>query len=414
MNLELDEWQKKVLETGGNIALRSGRQVGKSTIIAVKAGEFAKSNEKKSIMIISATERQAFLLFSKVLNYLVDNYRPWVKTGKDRPTKTEIKLKNGSIIRCLPTGLDGIGIRGYTVDMLIADEAHFIPEDVWTALTPMLATTKGNIILLSTPHGREGYFYRCFQDSSFTKFHVSSEDCPRIDKDFLKKEKERMSKLQYTQEYLGEFIDELRQLFKDELIKKCMLAKRQESGRGTFYLGVDVARMGGDETTFEILRRDGEMLVQIENIIRTMTLTTDSVNETLELNKKYNFKRIYIDTTGLGVAVFDPLLMHPDTKRKVESIDNSKRSIEYKWEKERQTRLMKEDLYMNLLALMEQGKIKLLDDDTIFQSLKSVQYEYADNGQMKIFGSYTHVCEGLIRAAWCVKDKSLNLNLIYR
>ena len=77
-------------------------------------------------MILSATERQAYLLFEKVLYYLDDNYKTLIKKGKYRPTKTSIKLTNGSIIHCLPTGASGLGIRGYTVDLLIIDDIQFI------------------------------------------------------------------------------------------------------------------------------------------------------------------------------------------------------------------------------------------------------------------------------------------------
>ena len=58
---------------------------------------------------------------------------------------------------------------------------------------------------------------------------------------------------------------------------------------------------------------------------------------------------------------------------------------------------------------MERGELALLDDAEVFQSLKSVQYEYTDDGNIKLFGKYTHICEGLIRAAWGTKDKSLNI-----
>ena len=252
----LDDWQKEVLATEGSIVMRTGRQVGKSTVVSIKAGDFAMMNKNKVIMVIAAVERSAYLLFEKILAYIHAKNKNMIKKGKDRPTKHELKLVNGSRVLCLPTGDSGYGIRGHTIDLLIADEAAFIPEAVWTAVTPMLAVTKGVVWLLSTPFGREGYFYRCFSDDKYTKFHVSSEDCPRKDDSFLAHEKERMTKMQYAQEYLGEFVDELRQFFSDDLIRSCMKADRQNpTNRKTYFLGVDVAHMGKDETTFEVIDR---------------------------------------------------------------------------------------------------------------------------------------------------------------
>jgi len=408
---KLDDWQKQVLETQGNICLRSGRQVGKSTVISIKAAEYAIKNPNKTVLVIASVERQAYLLFEKILAHLMEHYKPYIKKGRNRPTKSKVMLKNKSVIYCLPTGLTGYGIRGYTINLLIADEAAFIPEEVWTAVTPMLAVTRGKIILLSTPHGREGYFYRCFSDESFTSFHVSSEDCPRKDIDFLSKEKERMTKLQYAQEYLGEFIDELRQFFPDDLIKKtCIMPRRDTIWQGRHYsLGVDVARMGADESSFEILDlSNNKKIKQVENIITRKTLTTDTTKKILLLESEYRFRNIYIDDGGLGVGVFDQLLEEETTRRKVVAINNARRSLE-RGEKGRQKKLLKEDLYNNLLRLMERKEIKLLDDDEIGLSLKSIQYEYNDEGQLKIFGNYSHITEGLIRAAWAVKNKPLNI-----
>jgi hypothetical protein len=417
MKLILDKWQQDVLKTKGNIVLCSGRQVGKSTVISIKAGEYAVNHPKKTVLIIASVERQALLLFEKVLAYIYENHKKMLKRGKDKPTKHTLRLTNGSIIHCLPTGISGYGIRGYTIDQLYADEAHFIPEEVWAAVSPMLATTGGDIILLSTPHGRTGYFYRCFSDDSFTSFHVSSEDCPRIPKDFLALEKERMSKLQYSQEYLGEFIDELQQFFPDKLIQKCMNAEKRDRviKDRRYFMGVDVARMGADESTFEVIDKvNKNNLVHVENFITRKTLTTMTTREILRLNRKYGLKKIYIDDGGMGVGVFDQLLEENDTRRKVVAINNASRSIEHQGfkQKARGKRLLKEDLYNNLLRLMERGEIHLLDDPEIFQSLKSIQYEYTDTG-LRIFGNYSHIAEGLIRAAWCVKDKGLKLHIDY-
>ncbi len=410
--MNLDKWQQEVLNTKGNMCLRSGRQVGKSTIISIKAGEEALKRKGISVMVIASVERQAQLLFEKILSHIYLTNKSAIKTGKDRPTKHQIRLKNGSVIHSLPTGESGYGIRGYTIDLLIADEAAFIPEDVWTAVMPMLAVTKGNVWLLSTPHGREGFYYRSFSDEKFTSFHISAEDCPRKNVAFLEHEKTWMTKMQYAQEYLGEFADQLMQFFPNDLINKsCILSRSKDSlitSSAAYFLGVDVARMGEDESTFEIIdRTDRKKLIHVESEITRKTLTTETAKKIINLNLKWGFKAIYIDDGGMGVGVFDQLLQEDEVKRKVVGINNASRSIDSDPEKPQQKKLLKEDLYNNLLRLMERNEIKLLDDDEIKLSLRSIQFEYTATG-LKIFGSYSHVCEGIIRAAWCVMDKSLN------
>lgn len=424
----LDAWQKQVLEAKGNIVLCSGRQVGKSTVISISSAEYAIKNAKKSVLIISSTERQAEELFLKCFNYLTEFYLKEVKRGRDRPTKHIIKLKNGSVIRSLPTGLAGVGIRGFTIDRLIVDEAAFINEKVFSAVTPMLLTTGGEIILVSTPHGREGYFYRSFMDKNWTVFHIKSEEVIKnreISETWslhqrekalahLEAEKLRMSAMEYAQEYMGEFVDSLRQFFPDELILRCMTETRRESieRNKVYFMGCDIARLGEDEGTFEILdRTQRDLLVQVENIVTTKKRLNETTDEILRLDKLYKFRAIYIDDGGIGVGVFDYLLEHEQTKRKVVAINNKSRPLDR--DETYKKKILKEDLYNNLLMLMEQGKIKLLKDDEIYQSLKSVQYEYiveaGSNTKFHIFGNYTHIAEGLIRAAWCVKDKSLNI-----
>lgn len=404
--MELDEWQKEVLEYDGNICLRSGRQVGKSTIIAMKAANFAMKNPKKTVMIIASVERQAFHIFLMVIDYIKTNHPKMILK---RPTMTFMELTNGAMIRCLPAGDTGYSIRGYTIHMLIADEAAYIKPDVWTAVTPMLATTKGPMILLSTPHGKEGYFYDCFNDKNFKSWHISSEVCSRISKEFLESAKTRMTKIEYATEFLGEFIDELRQFFSEKEIEKAMCLERVPviSKTNEMVMGVDIARMGSDESSFEIFEMVGKDLLQRENKITKKTMLTDTIREILALESQYKFKRIYIDDGGLGAGVFDHLIEEDETKRKVVAINNASRSLDRDSNKNK--KLLKEDLYTNLLRLMQRGEIKFLKDDEIERSLKSIQCEYTEGGQMKIWGSYSHITEGIIRAAWYAKDKPLNI-----
>jgi hypothetical protein len=415
-----DPWQLLVLRTKGNMAICAGRQVGKSTIISKDAGDYAMNNKKKVIMIIASTERQALLLFEKVLSYIHGVNKNCIKKGKDRPTKHTLKLINGTVIHCLPTGDSGYGIRGYTIDRLYADEAHFIKEEVWAAVSPMLATTGGDIILLSTPFGCEGYFYRCFHDKKFTSIHVNTEEVAKGRSEpqqtnmlnFLKDEKERMTKLQYQQEYLGLFVGGIQRFFPDELIEEsCTLESHKPLGDK--FMGIDVARMGGDETVLTSVDRiNRKNLYQFDLTIPEPQRLTDTTRLIIHKDKLLDHKKIYIDDGGLGVGVFDSLMEDKQTKRKTVAINNAKRLIDKekskKGMKDRKKPLMKEALYTNLKNLMENNKIKLLDNPQVRQSLRSIQMDYGD-GKLKIYGNYSHIAEALIRAAWCMKDKTLNI-----
>src|SRR3990167_2376776 len=174
--LNLDPWQKEVLAYKGNIVVCSGRQTGKSTVVAIKAAEFVVNNPLKQVLIISVTEDQARELLQKAQLYIEAAYSRVIKTGKSDTNKEKCTLKNGSIIRTKAVGQSGLGVRGFTIDMLIADEAGFMPEVDWPAVSPMLSTTGGDIVLLSTPHGRKGYFFNSFNnpDLGFKVFYVNS------------------------------------------------------------------------------------------------------------------------------------------------------------------------------------------------------------------------------------------------
>jgi hypothetical protein len=301
----------------------------------------------------------------------------------------------------------------------------------------MLATTGGDIILISTPHGRKGFFYESYNNSEMFKiWHINSEENLRdrtisstwteLQRSkaigFIESEKRRMSKREYGQEYLGQFIEDLNQFYPDEIIRKSMIWQRKEIDsreieHKDFYLGVDVARLGGDQTTFEIVERKDEQLFHIENIVWKRTLLSETADKIIELDRIYNFKRIYIDDGGVGVGVFDTLISNNQTKRKTIALNNAQRIIEYNPDgTPKAKKLLKEDLHNNLLNLMEKRKLVILDDSNVWQSFKSIQYEYMNEkggATMRIFGDNSHIVEGLIRAAWCIKDKVNKLRISY-
>jgi hypothetical protein len=283
----------------------------------------------------------------------------------------------------------------------------------------MVAVTGGSMDISSTPAGKQGFFWDIFdptKEMGYTKFYISGEDCPRYTKEFLESEKKRMSKLEYAQEYLAVFLDELQRVFSDELLNKVCLINKSEIGidwERRHYLGCDVAGLGRDETAFSVLEKKSDTEIkQVENITLKKTYTTDVSDKIIELEHTFDFRLIGVDDGGAGFGVFSELLRNDKTKRKVRALNNSSRPLDK--DGKRKTKLLKEEMYLNILSLMEHGQIKLFNDNEVISSLKSVQFEHhiteGRKTELRIFGNNTHIAEALIRAAWLlVQDKSLNI-----
>jgi hypothetical protein len=448
--LQLDNWQKDFLATKGDKMLCSGRQVGKTEVCARDCIEWIKETTKKGIVLMTAPQEfQAETLFNKTLNYLLATYPKLIKKGKNSVTKSKIELVKGITILCKTAGSTGFGLRSITVIRRYVDECSQMPECAWEAIDPQDLTTGADTIYLSTPFGMQGRFYDAWINKnhaydSFARFSIDSKKCmeerqisegwtiEQRDKSLKKIEqaRARLTHKQFMQEYMGEFIESLMQMFPDKLIKACQTLHRETgqplepySIKCRYYLGVDVGGRGGSETTFEVFKKtENNHFIQIDNINVNYEMITMTEREILHLDSLYHFRKVYIDSGGIGAGVYDHLLEVDSIKRRVEPIDNSKRALspfierKEKQDSERnepdpanRSKLMKEDLYNNCLYMMERGEVEFLDDSDIFQSLKSVQFEITEKKDIIIFGEYTHIAEGIIRALWGVKDKSLNI-----
>lgn len=416
--LTLDPWQKEYCfdpEPDKDNFLLCGRQVGKTTAMSIRAVELAVNHFKKGefVLINSITEKQAYHMLAKAQAYADEVYPKKIDRSRDnKPTKHRLMFKDGTGILCYAAGDTGEGLRGFTIKKIMPDEGSRMSEEYFIAVLPMLSIVHGSMDIASTPAGkkhRDGsfkFFYKCSLDPNFKKIFVSAEDCPRHTKEYLLRMKDQMSKLGYAQEFLAVFTDELRRLFDDEMIKLICTGKREETlvYQGKYYLGVDIAGFGKDECTFEVLRKnEDKSIVQVESIIEKRNYTTDTTKRILTLNKGYNFRKIGVDDAGIGFGVYSELMNEPTTKRKTEALNNASRDTDDEGIKSK--KLLKEEMYLNLLSLMENNKITLLDDDEVKASLSSIQH---DEG--KIFGSYSHITEGIIRAVWlATKNKDLNI-----
>ncbi len=133
-----------------------------------------------------------------------------------------MELGNGSRIISLPGSEKTT--RGYSAATLVVmDEASRVPDELLASVRPMLATTNGRFIALSTPAGKRGWFHEFWVNGDgWERISVKGVDCPRISADFLEEERQALGPMRFSQEYECEFIDSETSVFNSDLIQKAM------------------------------------------------------------------------------------------------------------------------------------------------------------------------------------------------
>lgn len=211
-----DQWQIDLLRSESSRELiLCNRQAGKSTTVGAKVANWA-VYDPGLYLLIAPVQRQSIELFRKV----VSTYRGL--EGVPRITSEsalKCELENGTRIIALP-GDDEGNIRGYSAPKaILIDEASRVADSVYYALRPMLATSGGRLVALTTPYGRRGWFHDAWENGEgWKKTLVTADDCPRITADFLREERAVHGDWYMRQEYFCEFVDTDEQFFSSELV----------------------------------------------------------------------------------------------------------------------------------------------------------------------------------------------------
>ena len=379
------DYQAKLLrDTSKRIVACWGRQTGKSTTTALKALHFAFANPNKTILIVSPSERQSQLMFAKIRRFLHAEVR--LSNGRKvrpleasivRETQGLIELTNGSVIIPLPCSPDKI--RGYTADLVIIDEAAFVPEEVITSIVmPMLAATDGTLIMLSTPWSKDHIFYRAFSGEveGWSVHHVPSSKCPLIKPSFLEAQKRIMTEAEFRREYLAEFVEEEACYFPMDLILKCVnpelkaaytIEYAEAKPWGEYYAGLDLGKLR-DFSVLAIVERSGDkLLLRLLRIFKLNTPYSAVVAEVLRAYKKFGFIKLAMDRSGVGEGVYEQL-----THELGEGIVEG-----FRFTVER-----KAELLTRLKMLMEKGHLELPHDRLLIGQLNGIQYELSPSGKL--------------------------------
>lgn len=384
--IDLFDYNAKYVDDDNRfIVYRAGSKVGKTLSTAVKSIHFAmfptlynaevKNVRHAEVLIVAPTQWQANIMLDTIKNLIQRSNL--LKQFIKRENREMIEMiwlsgKGTTKIFTRAAGEHGESLRGYRPNVLIADEAAFIRDEVFVAVVPRIGAQQGSVWLVSTPFGKRGYFYRACESAwkgeRWKEFHVKSYENPLIasDKDFLAEVK-LVTKDQYTQEIEGEFIEEADALIPMALITNAIRDYRIPAD-ARYYIGVDVARYGKDSTVFSVIAKDdNDNVYLVECVERAKGTITDTANEMFALYERYKPDVIFVDETGLGAGVVDI----------AKTYDLPVRGIIFSLQ-------TKAEMYKNLRLLFENGRIKIRNVEKMVYQLSYLKREYSVSGHMRV------------------------------
>ncbi len=203
------EYLKDVTNNQNTVAIKT-RQSGVSLttgLYLLKRGTFEKNKE---FIVISKAERESIKFLDELK--FSQMYLPFFLRRRAGGNMKKLVLGNDynhTLIRALPGGKDAG--RSYTATMLILDEVAFIEhvESIWSAAAPVLTTTGGKAVMISTPWEDEGLFFDVVEGArdginEFKLVEIPWESIPGRDADWYARE---CAKLQHVEEKIKTELD---------------------------------------------------------------------------------------------------------------------------------------------------------------------------------------------------------------
>jgi hypothetical protein len=327
-----DEMQRLVLDTGAKRGLLNcTRQWGKSTVTAAKAVHRAATEAGSLVLVVSPSARQSGEFLKKAGGFV--RRLGWKARG-DGGVDPSLLLPNGSRIVGLP-GVEAT-TRGFSgASLLLVDEAARVPDEVFEAIMPVLATSNGDLWLMSTPYGKRGFFYHEWEygGAKWLRVSVPATECGRISGDFLESERERKGERLFRQEYLCAFVDTDEALVPGDVVEAAFdgsvntlfgggggiargrelfvgldLGKRQDHSALAVVERVEEVR-GRNALTLAWEREPRLRVVHMEEF-RVGTLYGEVAQRVAELVRREEMRgrcEVVVDGTGVGSAVLEML-----------------------------------------------------------------------------------------------------------
>lgn len=434
----LDSFQKK-----SKIIFRKARQIGATVVTGCYALWRANFHKGQNVKIISLNQTDAIELKEKTIDINYEEMPGFLKSKstRDGDSKTKLKLLNKSQIRVL-TKSKNAG-RGGTPSLVIIDEAAFNEwmDDIWKSILPSL-DKGGSCIIISTTNGVGNFYHLTYTraEQGLNQFHpiyipwwrypgrdnpwlqdILDNKIEDIQKLVIEKEREALSyegdplkapwlwKMRadsktdkdFQQEILAQFLGtgetvitgrRINQL--DLEIEEPQFIDRLPQNDGSisglwiwedvkpgvaYAMSCDVAK--GSNKDFSVFHiydiYENKQVGEYKNLIST--------NQFGKLIKQvaeyYNYAYVIIETSGLGIAVFNEVYLVEDGAYQNVYI-SQKGKILMGWETTLKTRpLLIDDFFNNI-----ENKITKMVSRRFIEEVKT--FNWSESGKAEALSGY--------------------------
>lgn len=409
-----------------------GRRWGKTEAEAIDAATYAVSLRGSVQIIIAPTYDQSKLIHGTVERLLLGNAftRRYVKSVKTPYPCIEIQ---GSLIMARTADDDGRNLRGHSADRVIVDEAAYVRDAVIEeVIAPMLADRDGQLILISTPFGKN-HFYRSYilgagpgkpapgqgsgnrgqgpdsviaetpapgpqppAPTRYASFRFPSWDNPHISRAYIEHQRSVLTERQFAVEYEAEFLDDQAAVFTWADIEGAMGLWLPESVEPAYRTaGVDWARYS-DYTVVAVLETGCEP-PHLVSIDRFNAIGWDEqIRRVVDFLVRHRVNSVLTDQTSIG----DPLLEQLKNALWARQANIGVEGLCF-------TGTSKREIIDNLVLQFAHRRIAIPDDERLTRELQYFEYELTTGGniRMNARSGYTDDCViALALAAWQARN----------
>ena len=305
------------------VAMRWSRQSGKSWVAAALLLNYALVHPNSYIGVLAPGWRQSKLIIRRIRYFLQ-------KLPKDvcpKPQRTVLYLNTGSVIEAFPNNPDTI--RGPTLNVIYWDEANFTPDDIdlWTAILFTISTTKGKVLVSSTPWNTDSVFYKMFHSdeySDFVRSHVTWQQALQpngpLDQGTVEKIRKQFGEdpWRWKREMEAEWAEDEKSWLSQSLITKCIATEKtlgqeldlwdfEKTYRDvTLFAGLDLGLLRDHSVLVVIEAKDRKFLLRHVKMFELGTSYASVIGYIKTLQDRWGgFSKIRVDSTNQDYVVED-------------------------------------------------------------------------------------------------------------